>query len=58
MIQHIYEDNISGKITDERFTTLSLNYEKEQKELKQTITNQIENSKTSIEVAIKKIQTT
>ena len=34
LIQHIYEDNISGKITDERFTTLSLNYEKEQKELK------------------------
>ena len=33
LIQHIYEDNISGKITDERFTILSLNYEKEQKEL-------------------------
>lgn len=37
LIQHIYEDNISGKITDERFTTLSLNYEKEQKELKSKI---------------------
>ena len=37
LIQHIYEDNISGKITDERFTTLSLNYEKEQKELKNKV---------------------
>ena len=37
LIQHIYEDNISGKITDKRFTTLSLNYEKEQKELKSKV---------------------
>ncbi len=37
LIQHIYEDNISGKITDDRFTTLSLNYEKEQKDLKEKI---------------------
>lgn len=37
MIQYIYEDNISGKITDERLTTLSLNYEKEQKELKSKV---------------------
>ena len=37
LIQHIYEDNISGKITDDRFATLSLNYEKEQKELKEKI---------------------
>lgn len=37
LIQHIYEDNISGKITDERFATLSLNYEKEQKELKSKV---------------------
>ena len=37
LIQHIYEDNISGKITDERFTILSLNYEKEQKELKSKV---------------------
>ena len=37
LIQHIYEDNISGKITDERFATLSLNYEKEQKDLKKKI---------------------
>ena len=37
LIQHIYEDNISGKITDERFATLSMNYEKEQKDLKEKI---------------------
>ena len=37
LIQHIYEDNISGKITDNRFATLSLNYEKEQKDLKEKI---------------------
>lgn len=34
LFQHIYEDNISGKITDERFRNLSFNYDKEQKELK------------------------
>lgn len=37
LIQHIYEDNICGKITDNRFATLSLNYEKEQKDLKEKI---------------------
>ena len=37
LIQHIYEDNISGKITDERFATLSLNYEREQKDLKKKV---------------------
>ena len=31
---HIYEDNVSGKITDERFRNLSFNYDKEQQELK------------------------
>lgn len=34
---HIYEDNISGKITDERFRNLSFNYDNEQKELKTKI---------------------
>lgn len=34
LFQHIYEDNISGKITDERFRNLSFNYDKEQQELK------------------------
>ena len=37
IIQRLYEDNISGKITDERFTILSMNYEKEQKALKESI---------------------
>ena len=37
LIQRIYEDNVSGKITDERFATLSLNYEREQKDLKERI---------------------
>ncbi len=37
LFMHIYEDNISGKITDERFRNLSFNYDKEQKELKTKI---------------------
>ena len=31
---HIYEDNVSGKISDDRFRNLSFNYDKEQQELK------------------------
>ena len=34
LFRHIYEDNISGKLTDERFRNLSFNYDKEQQELK------------------------
>ena len=34
LFQHIYEDNISGKLTDERFRNLSFNYDREQQELK------------------------
>ena len=34
LFMHIYEDNVSGKITDERFRSLSFNYDKEQQELK------------------------
>ena len=37
LFMHIYEDNISGKLTDERFRSLSFNYDKEQKELKAKI---------------------
>lgn len=37
LFQRIYEDNVSGKISDERFEMLSANYENEQAELKQTI---------------------
>lgn len=32
LIQHIYEDNVSGKITDEMFSNFSTNYTNEQKE--------------------------
>lgn len=32
-IQFIYEDNVLGKISDDRFYRMSANYEKEQKEL-------------------------
>lgn len=31
IIQHLYEDNLEGKISDERFVKLSENYENEQK---------------------------
>jgi DNA invertase Pin-like site-specific DNA recombinase len=34
IISRIYEDNISGKISDTRFTTMLANYEKEQSELR------------------------
>jgi hypothetical protein len=33
IIQKLYEDNVFGKISDERFKKMSLNYESEQKEL-------------------------
>ena len=37
LIKHIYEDNISGKLTDERFMFLSRDYENEQKDLNEKI---------------------
>ena len=33
LIERIYEDNVNGKISDERFMTMSANYESEQKKL-------------------------
>ena len=39
LFQRIYEDNVSGKISDERFEMLSSDYETEQAELKQIIEN-------------------
>ena len=33
IIQHLYEDNIDGKISDERFYRMSATYEEEQKQL-------------------------
>ena len=37
LIQKIYEDNASGKLCDERYATLSLSYEEEQKTLKAAV---------------------
>ena len=34
LFRHIYEDNVSGKLTDDRFRNLSFNYDKEQQALK------------------------
>lgn len=36
-VLQIYEDNVSGKLTDERFATMSANYEAEQKSLKEAV---------------------
>lgn len=47
LFQHIYEDNISGKLTDQRFRNLSFNYDKEQQELKiriEQLSKQINNT--------------
>ena len=38
IIQRLYEDNIEGKISDERFTKMSENYEAEQTQLKSRVT--------------------
>ena len=38
LIQRIYEDNVAGKINDKRFEVLSSQYEQEQVELEQVIT--------------------
>lgn len=37
IIKRLYEDNLSGKITDERFSILSKDYESERMELKEKI---------------------
>ena len=37
MIQKLYEDNASGKISDERYATMALSYEEEQQELKEAL---------------------
>jgi len=51
IIQRLYEDNIEGKISDERFAKMTANYEAEQKtleirvaELKSTITSEKESA--------------
>lgn len=35
IIQRLYEDNLDGKISDERFARMSATYDVEQKELEQ-----------------------
>lgn len=37
LFARLYEDNVSGKISDERFFVMSRSYEDEQKQLKQTV---------------------
>lgn len=37
LIQRLYEDNVSGKVSDERFGTLSSTYEAEQQELRKKV---------------------
>lgn len=37
LFTRLYEDNVSGKISDERFTQMSANYDGEQRQLKQTV---------------------
>ena len=37
LFQRIYEDNVVGKLSDERFATMSANYETEQKALKESL---------------------
>ena len=37
MFQRIYEDNVSGKRSNERFATMSASYETEQKALKESL---------------------
>lgn len=39
LFEKIYEDNVSGKISDERFTKMSHKYEEEQQELKERMSN-------------------
>jgi DNA invertase Pin-like site-specific DNA recombinase len=38
LIRRIYEDNVSGKLTDKRFEVLSREYEQEQSDLEQSVT--------------------
>ena len=37
LITRIYEDNVAGKLSDERFIKMSQSYEREQKELERTV---------------------
>ena len=37
LFEHIYEDNVSGKLSDDRFAKMSRRYEDEQKKLAKKI---------------------
>ena len=37
LFEHIYEDNVFGKLSDDRFTRMSMNYDKEQHEVQEKI---------------------
>ena len=39
LIERIYTDNVMGKISDERFAIMSANFEAEQKELRESLSN-------------------
>ena len=39
LIERIYTDNVMGKISDERFAIMSVNFESEQKELRENLSN-------------------
>ena len=39
IIQKLYEDNLDGKISDERFARMTATYEQEQKELEARVLN-------------------
>lgn len=52
VIQKLYEDNAMGKISDERFATMSMSLENEQSELKDripTLEDELENAKVKTE---------
>lgn len=38
IVERLYEDNLSGKISDERFQRMSTNYDNEQKDLRERLT--------------------
>ena len=62
LIERIYEDNVNGKISDERFVTMSGNYEAEQHSLKaETETLEIElaaeeKKKTNLRLLLKTVR--
>lgn len=51
LIKRIYEDNVSGKLSDKRFELLSTDYEKEQSELEEFLTSAREQLATAKEEA-------